>query len=204
MEEDRIRREALMEEEHQRSLQNRLLEKMERWERAERLHRFINAVAVGGRAYTEEERRQTDAWAEWARAQVDSIDPVMQSDTTSLERRAQRLCLDTKSTNVLIAWRWFSTTSIWRLVGLVMAGAHVLVPNACSTSSIFQLTIWHLSVAYPRRGCPPRCVTSRWPQPAQRCQFAPCRQILVPRDHAGDVEAGGCARALQAKAHRCA
>lgn len=77
MEEDRIRREALMEEEHQRSLQKRLLENMERWERAERLRLFINAVAVGARAVNEEERRQADAWAEWARAQVDSIDPVL-------------------------------------------------------------------------------------------------------------------------------
>ncbi|MNH20252.1 hypothetical protein D3C79_800130 [compost metagenome] len=85
MEEDRTRREALMEEEHQRSLQKRLLENMERWERAERLRRFINAVVVGASAFTEEERRQADAWAEWARAQVTSIDPALQSDTTSLK-----------------------------------------------------------------------------------------------------------------------
>ncbi|MDI9778458.1 hypothetical protein QM325_11860 [Pseudomonas putida] len=85
LEEDRVRREVHMVEERQRALQKRLLENMERWERAERLRRFINAVAVGAGAFTEEERRQADAWAEWARAQVDSIDPVLQSDTTSLE-----------------------------------------------------------------------------------------------------------------------
>lgn len=85
LEEDSVRREVHMVEERQRALQKRLLENMERWERAERLRRFINAVAVGAGAFTEEERRQADAWAEWARAQVDSIDPVLQSDTTSLE-----------------------------------------------------------------------------------------------------------------------
>ncbi|MNJ07497.1 hypothetical protein D3C77_15950 [compost metagenome] len=81
----RIHRETLMAAAHQRNLQKRLVENMEKWEKAKRLGQFINAVAAGAINGSEEKARQTAAWMEWARAQVDSIDPVRNPATTSLE-----------------------------------------------------------------------------------------------------------------------
>ncbi|UVM69405.1 hypothetical protein LOY34_13035 [Pseudomonas sp. B21-009] len=84
-EEDRIRRQAIMAAEHQRTLQLRLVENMEKWEKAVRLQSFIDAVAAGAKNCSEEEGRQIEAWLEWARAQVDAIDPLGRPETTSLE-----------------------------------------------------------------------------------------------------------------------
>jgi len=81
----RIRREALMAAAHQRNLQRRLLEDMERWEKSKRLREFIDAVAADAIGGGEEKGSQTSAWVEWARAQVDLIDPVGNPATTSLE-----------------------------------------------------------------------------------------------------------------------
>lgn len=81
----RIRREALMAAAHQRNLQRRLLEDMERWEKSKRLREFIDAVAADSICGGEEKGSQTSAWVEWARAQVDLIDPVGNPATTSLE-----------------------------------------------------------------------------------------------------------------------
>ncbi|WP_038409815.1 hypothetical protein [Pseudomonas sp. PNPG3] len=70
---------------HQRYLQGRLMEDMQRWEKSERLRAFIDAVAAGAIGGSEEIAQQTAAWVEWARAQVDSIDPVGNPATTSVE-----------------------------------------------------------------------------------------------------------------------
>lgn len=82
--EEIIRRQAIMKAEYQRALQLRLVENMEKWEKAVRLRRFIDAVAAGADG-TEEDRGKVEAWVEWARAQVASIDPLGKSSITSLD-----------------------------------------------------------------------------------------------------------------------
>jgi len=83
-EEERIRRQAIMAAEHQRALQL-LLENMERWEKAVRIRNFIDAIAAGADGCNDEDRHQVDAWLEWARVQVNSLDPIGKAGTTSLE-----------------------------------------------------------------------------------------------------------------------
>ncbi|MDU9027638.1 hypothetical protein [Pseudomonas mediterranea] len=82
--EEIIRRQATMKAEYQRTLQLRLVENMETWEKVVRLQRFIDAVAAGADG-TGEDRGKVEAWVEWARAQVASIDPLGKGSTTSLD-----------------------------------------------------------------------------------------------------------------------
>lgn len=89
-EEDRIRRQAIMAAEHQRALQMRLIENMEQWEKAVRLRKFVDAVAAGAGDVSEEEGRQVEAWVEWARAQVASINPLGKHSTTALDNDEPR------------------------------------------------------------------------------------------------------------------
>jgi len=83
--EEAIRRQAIMKAEHQRALQLRLVENMEKWEQAVRLRRFIDAVAAGIGEVSEEEGRHVKAWVEWAREHVDVLDPLGKNATTSLD-----------------------------------------------------------------------------------------------------------------------
>ncbi|QHW08405.1 hypothetical protein [Pseudomonas putida] len=62
-EEERIRRQAIMAAEHQRGLQLRLVENMEKWEKATRLRSFIEAVAAGAGS-AEDDRDKVEAWLE--------------------------------------------------------------------------------------------------------------------------------------------
>jgi len=69
---------------HQRALQLRLVENMERGGKAMRLRGFIDAVAAGADGCNDEDRHKVDAWLEWARVQVNSLDPIGKAGTTSL------------------------------------------------------------------------------------------------------------------------
>lgn len=83
--EETIRRQAIMKAEHQRALQLRLVENMEKWEQAVRLRRFIDAVAAGIGEVSEKEGSHVKAWVEWAREHVDVLDPLGKDATTSLD-----------------------------------------------------------------------------------------------------------------------
>ncbi|MFA7894881.1 hypothetical protein [Pseudomonas putida] len=84
-EEERVRRQIILAAEKQRALQLRLVANMEKWEKAGRLRSFIDAVVADAEGGSEVERQKTQAWAEWARAQVASFDPIGTPSTTALD-----------------------------------------------------------------------------------------------------------------------
>lgn len=53
--EETVRRQAIINAEHQRALQLRLVENMQKWEQAVRLRRFIDPAATGIGEVSEEE-----------------------------------------------------------------------------------------------------------------------------------------------------
>lgn len=87
--EETVRRQAIINAEHQRALQLRLVENMQKWEQAVRLRRFIDpaATGIGGQRGG---GRHVKALVEWAREHVDVLDSLGKHATTSLDRAKPR------------------------------------------------------------------------------------------------------------------
>ncbi|WP_276216563.1 hypothetical protein [Pseudomonas putida] len=80
-EEERVRKAHAIKSEQQRRLRKRLVQNLERWEKANRLRSFVDAVVRDSKADAD----QIDAWAEWARQQAALLDPSTSPATISLD-----------------------------------------------------------------------------------------------------------------------
>ncbi|QOD00823.1 hypothetical protein [Pseudomonas putida] len=80
-EEETARKAHAIKAEQQRRLRKRLVQNLDRWEKAYRLRSFIDAVI----RYSQAEANQVEAWAEWARQQASLLDPSSSPATVSLE-----------------------------------------------------------------------------------------------------------------------
>jgi hypothetical protein len=80
-EEELIRKARAIKSEQQRHLRKRLVHNLERWEKANRLRSFVDAVVRDSQADVD----QVNAWADWARQQAALLDPSTSPATTSLE-----------------------------------------------------------------------------------------------------------------------
>jgi len=67
----------------QRRLRNRLVQTVERWERAQRLRAFADVVGARLISMSDLDRARAEAWLEWAIPQIEHLDPL-QGDTTKI------------------------------------------------------------------------------------------------------------------------
>ncbi|MNH37656.1 hypothetical protein D3C79_985820 [compost metagenome] len=72
-------------------LQIRLVENLEKWERAGRIRSFVDAVVTDAGARPDADLKQVGAWARWARRHADSLDPLTKPGTISLECQPERV-----------------------------------------------------------------------------------------------------------------
>jgi hypothetical protein len=102
-EEDRIRREA---DEQRRTREREQLRKdikeeeekleefqkrIESWDQADRMRRFIAAYEEKSRSWPAEKQKQYKAWVEWAHRQADRIDPLVPKKSASVLDRKHEL-----------------------------------------------------------------------------------------------------------------